>query len=131
MESLPLCIATGVVLFYQRLCCNSRFQIGLSTQRVWSVIKNDAIMTCCFKRCELMRSRVRHCRSLARAGELLLCSAADAASCAVWFSARDYRGYLAIVVGLLGASHALASFALGSFALARIPFCLLGSVASA
>ena len=49
MESLPLCIAAGVVLFYQRLCCNSRFQIGLSTQRVWSVIKNDAIMTWLFQ----------------------------------------------------------------------------------
>ena len=39
--------------------------------------------------------------------------------------------YLAIVAGLLGALLALASFALVSFALAGIPFCLLGSVASA
>ena len=41
-------------------------------------------------------------------------------------SQLETRGYLAIVVDLLGVSLALASFAL-----ARIPFCLLGSVASA
>ena len=66
---------------------------------------------------------VRHCHRLACTGELLLCSAANVASCALWFWIRDY---LAIVVSLLSASLALASFALES-----IPIHLLDSVASA
>ena len=42
----------------QRLCYNSRFQIGLNTQRVWAVIKMMQLWPDYFKRCELMRSRV-------------------------------------------------------------------------
>ena len=57
-----------------------------------------------------------HCRSLTRAGELLLCSAADAASCALWFWVRDN-----------GISGDCGRFVGASLALATIPIRLLGS----
>ena len=55
------------------------------------------------------------------------CCASPPTRLLVWCGSEfETREYLAIVVGLLGASLALASFVL-----VRIPICLLGWVASA
>ena len=50
-SGLYSCIGWSALLNHltDGVCYNSRFQIGLSTQRVWSVIRNDAIMTWLFQ----------------------------------------------------------------------------------
>ena len=66
-------------------------------------------------------------RSIACAGELLLCFTANVASCKLWLRPGAGRGeYLEIVVGFFSAL-----LMLESFALSRIPIHLLRLVGSA